>query len=198
MGKDIWLVDHDNITKIMIVSHNQSLPSPCQTNAVQYFFANMLIYCASRFLIRASIILFYIRVFPCTPERGRLGCILKMTFGVNFIYNLSFFLAVLFQCTPVHFFWEHWEGFNNGHCGNVNILAWVAAITGIVFDIWLLALPFPQLMALNLHWKKKIMGAAMFGMGFLVMIISLIRLKTINDFTRSSNPTSTLFVQPFH
>lgn len=107
MGKDIWLVDHDNITKIMIVSHNQSLPSPYQTNAVQYFFANMLIYCTSRFLIRASIILFYIRVFPYTPERGRLGCILKMTFDVNFIYNLSFFLAVLFQYTPVHFFWEH-------------------------------------------------------------------------------------------
>lgn len=53
-------------------------------------------------------------------------------------------------------------------------------------------------MALNLHWKKKIIGAAMFGIGFLVMIISLIRLKTINDFTRSSNPTSTLFVQPFY
>lgn len=149
----------------------------------------MLIYTATRFLIRASIILFYLRVFPPGPDR-KLGRILMWTFYANFIYNLSFFLAVLFQCTPIHHFWDHWEGLGNGHCGNVNILAWVAAITGIVFDLWLLALPFPQLMALNLHWKKKIMGIFMFGMGALVLIISLIRLKTINDFTRTSNPTS--------
>ena len=168
------------------------------TNAWQYFFANMLIYTASRFLIRASIILFYIRVFPCGPDKRlgclmRLGCILKFTFYVNFVYNLSFFLAVLFQCTPVHHFWDHWEGLGNGHCGNVNILVWVAAVTGIFFDMWLLALPFPQLLALNLHWKKKVMGGVMFSMGAIVMIISLVRLRTINGFTRTSNPTSTLF-----
>lgn len=150
----------------------------------------MLIYTATRFLIRASIILFYLRVFPPGPDR-KLGRILMWTFYANFVYNLSFFLAVLFQCTPVHHFWDHWEGLENGHCGNVNILVWVAAITGIVFDLWLLALPFPQLMALNLHWKKKIMGILMFGMGALVLIISLIRLKTINNFTRTSNPTRT-------
>ncbi|KAK1832996.1 hypothetical protein QBC39DRAFT_347355 [Podospora conica] len=172
MGMDIWLLDDfDDITRIMI-----------------YFFAMMLIYTATRFLIRASIILFYLRVFPPGPDR-KIGRILMWTFYANFVYNLSFFMAVLFQCAPIHHFWDHWEGLGNGHCGNVNILTWVAAITGIVFDLWLLALPFPQLMALNLHWKKKLMGILMFGMGALVLIISLIRLKTINSFTRSSNPT---------
>jgi hypothetical protein len=191
MGMDIHLVTpQDNITKIMIVGGELRIPV-AKLIPWQYFFADMLIYTATRFLIRASIILFYLRVFPPGPDR-KLGRILMWTFYANFVYNLSFFLAVLFQCTPIHHFWDHWEGLGNGHCGNVNILVWVAAITGIVFDLWLLALPFPQLMALNLHWKKKVMGILMFGMGALVLIISLIRLKTINNFTRTSNPTSAL------
>lgn len=192
---DIHLVTpQENITKIMIVGGELRV-FVAKLTSWQFFFADMLIYTATRFLIRASIILFYLRVFPPGPDR-KLGRILMWTFYANFVYNLGFFLAVLFQCTPIHHFWDHWEGLGNGHCGNVNILVWVAAITGIVFDLWLLALPFPQLMALNLHWKKKFMGIFMFGMGALVLIISLIRLKTINNFTRTSNPTSALLPLP--
>jgi len=145
---DIWFVEYDNVTTV-----------------VGIFFANMLLYTAIRFLTRASIILFYLRVFPAGSD-NKLGRILVWTFYFNIAYNLSFFLAVLFQCSPIHSFWSSWEkGNDDGHCGNVNALAWVAAITGIVFDFWLLALPFPQLLALNLHWKKKIMGGLMFSMG---------------------------------
>ena len=41
----------------------------------------------------------------------------------------------------------------------------MAAFTGIAFDLWLLALPFPLLLALNVHWKKKVMGGLMFSVG---------------------------------
>lgn len=166
----------------------------------------MLIYTALRFLTRASIILFYLRVFPA-GQNNKTGRILQYTMIFNVIYNLSFFLAVVFQCTPIESFWTLWERLDDGHkCGNVNALAWVAAITGIVFDAWLLVLPFPQLHALQLHWKKKVMGGLMFSVGIWsvpivnlffvwvltsgsVIIISLIRLKTINEFTRAGNPT---------
>ncbi|KAK0610638.1 hypothetical protein B0T17DRAFT_593740 [Bombardia bombarda] len=170
-GMNIWLLPFDNVTTIL-----------------QLFFANMLLYTATRFFIRASIILFYIRVFP-SDQNKNLRSILYYTMIFNVAYNLGFFFAVLFQCTPIHFFWDQWDGEHVGHCGNVNLLAWVAAITGILFDVWLLALPFPQLMALNLHWKKKVMGSIMFSMGACVIVISLIRLKTINQFTRAVNPS---------
>ncbi len=124
----------------------------------------MLLYTTTRFLMRASIILFYLRVFPPGPQ-NKLGRILHITLWANVVYNLSFFLAVLFQCNPIHHFWSVWDGTDIGKCGNTNALTWSAAITGIVFDVWLLALPFPQLFALNLHWKKKIMGALMFSVG---------------------------------
>ncbi|KAK3314209.1 CFEM domain-containing protein [Apodospora peruviana] len=170
-GKDTWFVPFDHITEVLKI-----------------FFVDMLLYTLTRFFVRASIILFYLRVFPSNPDH-KMRRILVWTMVANFIYNLAFFIAVIFQCDPISHFWTQWEGLDDGHCGNVNVLAWVAAATGIVFDVWLLALPFPQLIALNLHWKKKVMGAVMFGVGACVMIISLIRLKSLNEFTRAVNPT---------
>lgn len=128
------------------------------------FFVEMLLYTITRFFVRASIILFYLRVFPPSPD-NKLGRILQYTMIFNVIYNISFLFAVIFQCTPISDFWTQWEGIHQGHCGDANILAWVAAATGIVYDLWLLALPFPQLLALNLHWKKKLMGGMMFFVG---------------------------------
>ncbi|KAH6844588.1 hypothetical protein B0I37DRAFT_165362 [Chaetomium sp. MPI-CAGE-AT-0009] len=168
---DIWFVPPDNITLV-----------------VKLFFAEMLLYTITRFFVRASIILFYLRVFPPTPD-NKLGRVLQYTMIFNVVYNISFLFAVIFQCTPISEFWTQWEGIHQGTCGNANILAWVAAATGIAFDLWLLALPFPQLLALNLHWKKKVLGGMMFFVGAAVMIISLVRLKTINEFTRAVNPT---------
>ncbi|KAK3689706.1 hypothetical protein B0T22DRAFT_177183 [Podospora appendiculata] len=171
MGLDVWFVAFPNITEVL-----------------QLFFIEMLLYTVTRFFVRASIILFYLRVFPAKSD-GKLGRMLMYTLVANLLYNLAFFFAVVFQCAPVHHFWDQWEGDKLGHCGNVNALVWSAAITGIVFDLWLLALPFPQLLALNLHWKKKVMGCMMFGVGACVLIISLVRLKSINEFTSAVNPT---------
>ncbi|KAK3953812.1 hypothetical protein QBC32DRAFT_209261 [Pseudoneurospora amorphoporcata] len=168
-GVDVWFVKFDDITMIL-----------------RLFFANMLLYTVSRFFVRASIILFYIRVFPSNNKISR---ILIWTMAFNAVYNVSFLFAVIFQCSPVHHFWLQWSGEHPGRCGNVLALIWAAAGTGIAFDIWLLVLPFPQLFALNLHWKKKIMGSLMFSVGAAIMIISLLRLKAISKFTRANNPT---------
>lgn len=128
------------------------------------FFVEMVLYTMTRFFVRASIILFYLRVFPPRSDNN-LGRILQYTMVFNFVYNISFLFAVIFQCHPIPYFWTQWEGTTEGHCGNTVILVWVAAGTGIAFDLWLLALPFPQLLALNLSWKKKVMGGVMFFVG---------------------------------
>lgn len=128
------------------------------------FFAQMILYTMTRFFVRASIILFYLRVFPPRSD-NKLGRIVQFTMGFNVVYNISFLFAVIFQCSPNSFFWTQWDGLHEGHCGNATILMWVAAATGIAFDLWLLALPFSQLLALNLHWKKKVMGGLMFFVG---------------------------------
>jgi hypothetical protein len=128
------------------------------------FFADMLLYTIGRFFFRASIILFYIRIFPPKPDKT-FSRLLTGTMVFNLVYNFTFLMAIIFQCQPLPYFWRQWEGLHDGHCGNYNILAWVAAATGIVFDVWMLALPLSQLMALTLPWRKKIMGGLMFFFG---------------------------------
>lgn len=50
---------------------------------------------------------------------------------------------------------------------DINALGWANAGISIALDIWMLALPMTQLVNLNLHWKKKLSVAAMFGVGAL-------------------------------
>ncbi|KAL2136941.1 hypothetical protein VTI74DRAFT_102 [Chaetomium olivicolor] len=170
-GKDMWFVPFDDITTV-----------------VRMFFADMLLYTVSRLFFRASILLFYLRVFPPKAD-GKFHRLLIGSMVVNFVYNFGFIMAIIFLCRPLPYFWSQWEGLHDGHCGNYNILAWVAATTGIVFDLWMLALPLSQLMALRLPWRKKFVGSLMFFFGICVMIVSLVRLKTINEFTQTVNPT---------
>ena len=139
------------------------------------FFADMLLYTIGRFFFRASILLFYIRIFPPKSDR-RFGRILWGTMIFNLVYNLAFLLAVIFQCQPLPYFWMQWQGLHEGHCGNYNILAWVAAATGIVFDVWLLALPLSQLVGLTLPKKRKVMGGLMFFFGIGYVWPSFLRL----------------------
>jgi hypothetical protein len=140
--------------------------------SLQLFFAEMLLYTITRFFVRASIILFYMRVFPAR-DNNKFGRLVQFTMIFNVVYNLSFLIAVIFQCTPISDFWTSWEGTHHGYCGNANILAWVAAATGIVYDLWLLALPFSQLWVLDLHWKKKLMGGLMFFVGVACVVLLL-------------------------
>ncbi len=134
------------------------------------FFADMLLYTIGRFFFRASILLFYIRIFPPKSDR-KFGRILWGTMVFNLVYNFAFLMAIIFQCQPLPYFWMQWQGLHEGHCGNYNILAWVAAATGIVFDVWLLALPLSQLVGLTLPSKRKVMGGLMFffGIGYVVI-----------------------------
>lgn len=128
------------------------------------FFGDMLVYTIGRFFFRASILLFYLRIFP-TKQNKRFGHVLIGTMVFNLVYNLSFVLAVCLLCRPLPYFWTQWEGLHDGQCGNYNSLAWAAAGTGIPFDMWMLALPISQLVVLNLPWRKKLMGGLMFFCG---------------------------------
>ncbi|KAK4462631.1 hypothetical protein QBC42DRAFT_326554 [Cladorrhinum samala] len=180
LGEQVWFVQFGNITRIL-----------------QGFYANMLLYTLTRFFVRCSMILFYMRIFPANEgTTDGLGRMVVASLVFNFIYNAAFFFAVMFQCRPIPYYWYEWEGAQpdaavpmEGHCGNGSTLMWVAATTGIAFDLWLTILPFPQLLSLNLYWKRKLLATVMFMVGIVVIIISAIRLKTINRYTRTANFT---------
>ncbi|KAJ0114282.1 cfem domain-containing protein [Diaporthe amygdali] len=173
MGQDVWNVPFDHITWLLLI-----------------FWVNMGLYAVTRGLIRASIIFFYMRIFPSTSNYT----VYRLVFwtGVlNAVHITCFTLAVILQCQPTRFFWYQWDkqGPVQGHCGNANALAWAAAGAGIALDLWLFALPWPGIWKLNLSWRRKIFAGIMLSVGVAFFVISLVRLKTINTFTTTINPS---------
>ncbi|KAM7197076.1 hypothetical protein V8F33_005735 [Rhypophila sp. PSN 637] len=172
-GMDVSWVKHKNIALVL-----------------QLFYFEIVLYTMTRFFIRASIILFYLRVFPAQLGTNiRPWIIWTMVF--NIAYEVAYLFAGLLLCQPISYFWTRWPGpaVDDGYCGDLTALAWVAASTGILFDFWLLALPIWQLVSLNAHWKQKALGCIMVAVGVSVVVISMIRLKTIHEFSRVGNPT---------
>jgi len=124
---------------------------------------NEILYFTEIFSIKLCILVFYLRIFPWKAIRR----LIWGTIAFDLVCLAIFDLATIFQCRPIDFYWEGWDGLHDGTCVSVNRLVWVNAAISIVLDLWMLGLPLSQLRHLHLHWKKKMGVALMFGVGFL-------------------------------
>jgi hypothetical protein len=60
-------------------------------------------------------------------------------------------------------------------------MAWAGAAISILIDLWMLGLPLSQVIHLQIHWKRKLAVALMFGVGALwVSIFSLMLMRKPN------------------
>uniref|UniRef100_A0A8H7NJ48 CFEM domain-containing protein n=1 Tax=Bionectria ochroleuca TaxID=29856 RepID=A0A8H7NJ48_BIOOC len=107
----------------------------------------------------------------------------------NSFMGVGFVFLTIFQCQPISYFWQKWDGLHDGTCLDANTIAWANASSGIALDVWILAIPLLQLRKLQLKWKKKIGVVLMFLVGAFVTIISILRLKSLVTFAMSSNAT---------
>lgn len=147
LGKDVWTIPPSQITVF-----------------VEYFFIIEILYLAEMAIIKLSLSLFYLGIFPgYTIHRLLTGtCILNVIFGVAFV------TTGIFSCTPVSRYWtQHVEKDSTGHCINLNLFAWLHGICNIVLDVCMIALPLSQIKGLELHWKRKVGVVFMFFLGTL-------------------------------
>ncbi|KAK7979840.1 hypothetical protein PG989_012297 [Apiospora arundinis] len=168
LGRDVWTLRDDQIT-----------------NFGMYFYILEILYFTQISLVKLSLLFFYMRIFPGRGIRR----LLWATVVFNCLFGLSFSLVAVFQCSPIPFYWEKWDGLHQGTCFNINAMGWSNAAISIALDIWMLAIPLWQLRSLKLHWKKKIGVAAMFSVGTFVTIVSILRLQSLVHFAESRNPT---------
>ncbi|KAI0406813.1 hypothetical protein F4802DRAFT_595819 [Xylaria palmicola] len=166
LGQDAWTIPQDNITQILHL----------------YWWAEIF-YQAQLPLTRISILCFYLKVFP--QEHMRLASFALI--GLNVANLIAFVVASVFQCYPIHGAWTYWDGSFDGHCNNVNVQSWVQAGFNISLDLLVIILPLPSLARLTASRRKKIHILIMFSFGFLVTIISIVRLKSLAVFANSTN-----------
>ncbi|KAH7118304.1 hypothetical protein EDB81DRAFT_667902 [Dactylonectria macrodidyma] len=168
VGRDIWTLEFDDITTFGF-----------------FFYLLEVLYFPVVSLLKMSLLFFYLRIFF-------LGLAPKLLWGTvifNAIYGIVFVFLGAFQCTPVSYYWTKWDGEHEGKCLNVNAIGWAHASISIALDLWMLAIPLWCLRSLKLHWKKKIGVCAMFIVGTLITIVSVIRLQCLVNFGFSQNPT---------
>ncbi len=114
-------------------------------------------------LTKMALLLFYWMVFPTKPFRNVLtGAII-----ICALYIPVFSLMIVFNCLPISYTWTKWTGETQGSCINLNAFAWAHAIINIVFDLFIMFLPIPQLLHLHLGRRKKIHLVLMFSVGLL-------------------------------
>jgi hypothetical protein len=142
-------------------------------------------YIASLGFTKIAILLFYLHVFPVDELRR----ICWITIGICIAYIPAFVLATIFHCTPVSFTWTSWTGETTGTCTNFNAFAWAHAIINIVLDIWIMGLPLPQILKLQMGTRRKVHLVMMFCIGTFITIVSIVRLSSLVQFASTTNAT---------
>ncbi|KAF9881631.1 CFEM domain-containing protein [Colletotrichum karsti] len=174
IGRDVWSLSHDEINRFMRV-----------------FFAFEIIYTVSIGILKASILFFYLRVFNLVSPTFTI--ILWCTQVFNALNCIAFTIANLNQCKPFWYAWEGWDGRHPGYCVNLIAMLVSHAAINIAMDVWMLALPVTQVLWLNLRKRQKLEILSMFGLGVIITVISIIRLRVLLNFRSFQDPTYDAF-----
>ncbi|KAF2207725.1 hypothetical protein CERZMDRAFT_50520 [Cercospora zeae-maydis SCOH1-5] len=179
MGRDVWTIHPNNLTQLLKVS-----VSLATTQAQVYYFDEMM-YVVALPIIKISMLLTYLRIFQAKHFRWMVFGAL----GLNGAYLITFLLITMLQCRPLNLAWLRWLKEYPGTCNNVNAQSWAAAALNIVLDVIVVGLPIPMLWKMDLNIRKKLLVILMFGVGFFVTIVSILRLRLLVKFGDSKNIT---------
>ncbi|KAJ8129224.1 hypothetical protein O1611_g4412 [Lasiodiplodia mahajangana] len=170
LGKDIWTLSFPDISRTL-----------------KLLYVAEVFYFPSEMFTQLSILAFYRRVFAKSSSITQKGSIALMIFAV--LFGTANTLAIIFQCTPLPFFWTGWSGEVTGSCININLFSWARAAIEIAVDIAILSLPLRDIALLQLSWRKKAQVLFVFALGFVITIVSILRLQSLVRFAKTTNAT---------
>ncbi|KAL4926604.1 putative integral membrane protein (Pth11) [Aspergillus undulatus] len=98
--------------------------------------------------------------------------------------QLIFTIVLSCGCRPIA---RQWDPSIPGTCINTVASYYGLAITSLVFDVVIIALPLPILAKLQLKLRQKILLGVLFGLGFFVTIIQIIRMLTVKNLQTYAN-----------
>lgn len=125
----------------------------------QLFVAAPLLWGLATSTIKLSILCFYTSIFPSRTFRHVVYAVMTVTV----LQLLAIILRTFLLCTPFSFTWN--KTVRGGSCGN-RIQAYLPiAITNLIIDLTIVALPMKPLWGLKLPFKKKMVISAILFFG---------------------------------
>ncbi|KAI8713826.1 CFEM domain-containing protein [Fusarium sp. LHS14.1] len=155
------------------------------TNVVKYTWVTQVFYIPAICLTKIAIISIFIRVFP---ERI-FQVVCWGTIAHCALFMVTTTITAILACVPVAAAWTNWKGTKEGVCYDNNAFWWAHSAINIVTDLWIIALPIPQLIKLQLGRKKKIYLIMMFSVGIIITVVSIVRFSGLVTYSATSNPT---------
>ncbi|KAI9370284.1 hypothetical protein BJX61DRAFT_544765 [Aspergillus egyptiacus] len=167
-GKDIWSLPFDNITRI-----------------VKFTWLLQLMYTPALAATKMAFLCLYLRIFPSDGIRRAVWVLI----AINILYLLAYELGTAFNCLPVSYIWTKWTGETQGSCLNFNAFGIANASSNIALDLAVIGLPLHKIAGLSVSLSKKIMLLSMFGLGFFVTVVSILRLRVVITYATTTNAT---------
>ncbi|KAL5339152.1 CFEM domain-containing protein [Aspergillus crustosus] len=168
LGRDIWTVPFDDIRMTL-----------------KLFFIEEELYCICIAIVKLSMLLLYLRLFPTKPLRTAIFTFITLTA----LWGASAFFVLLFSCNPISHYWNMWDGEHEGSCLDHDKVLLAHSIINILLDVGITLLPMPVLLRLHMSRGKRAGVVAIFAVGVVVTIISIMRLVETVGFNNTDNPT---------
>lgn len=143
-----------------------------------------IFYIATLALTKISLVCMYSRIFWAYLP-FRLACYGALTFII--LPSAAIIVSTILSCQPIPYFWD--RDIPNGSCIDLAALAYANSAFAAAQDALLIVLPICMLWSLNMSRKKKMLIAAMFGVGSVGLIATIIRLRTLHVYGDLSDPT---------
>lgn len=141
-----------------------------------WFWASLWLYYLSLFFAKMAILFQYRRIFP-QPTFRKLNYALMVFITA---YSCWTIFSAIFSCSPVSYFWM--QGIDpeaDGKCLNRLAVWFVNAGLNIFTDIAVTVLPLPVIKSLQLPKRPKLALMAVFCLGGVTCIVSLLRLQSL-------------------
>jgi hypothetical protein len=147
--------------------------------------ASEMLYLWSSSLTKLSLLVFYNRIFVSSKLRIFTNAFTYFVIG----YFVAFFLALLFQCRPLDFYWNSLASQHTstaGECTDEGMLLLVSGVLNVFIDVVILILPIPTVLKLKIRWTQKLQVLAVFLAGLLVVATSSTRITATLWATRGT------------
>ncbi|KAH6684992.1 hypothetical protein F5X68DRAFT_21458 [Plectosphaerella plurivora] len=138
---------------------------------MQMIVPGSILYVSSLWAIKIALVLFYKKL--AAPGTS-LQMIYNIALGFLGASWATIFFHIIFQCFPHD---KRWSQDPNYQCdpAAAEVNYWLTILLNIGTDVAIISLPISMVMKLQMKMKQKLGVAAIFGLGFLVVIASIIR-----------------------
>ncbi|KAH8170558.1 CFEM domain-containing protein [Sarocladium implicatum] len=167
-------VSYMGMRKAFLGVHNADIPPEADLGeGMRWNYIIQALYNPILALVKTSVLLFLLRL---SGQNKRIRMAIHALNAFNIALMIAIFLVVIFQCTPIDYFWKQFRPGVEGHCINSPIFVSSTAALNVLTDILVLALPFWIFLGLQMPRKVKWALLGVFALGGIVTVISILRL----------------------